>query len=103
MYAGKKLRFLFLFSMLHLHFSVETNWEGPTPKLWYTTQCPTLKTIYTPNNIEKCKNDCRETQGCTALNYKQGKVCLLKECSEPVPVPTSSWSGYEGYYLKKRK
>ena len=51
-------------------------------------------------NIEKCKSACLETPGCTALNYKHEHVCILKDCSSTVPVPTSSWSGYEGYHLK---
>ena len=55
---------------------------------------------YPSYNIEKCKSACLDTPGCTALNYRHGSVCNLKDCSATVPVPTSSWNGYEGYYLK---
>ena len=92
------------FLMISFHFTVKTKWAGPTSKVWHDTQCPFIKSImhkdYPSYNIEKCKSACLDTPGCTALNYKHGSVCNLKDCSATVPVPTSSWTGYEGYYLK---
>ena len=93
------------FLLISFRFLVKTKWVGPTSKVWFDTQCPKIKSIMYESsyNIEKCKSACLDTPGCTALNYKHGSVCNLKQCSATVPVPTFSWNGYEGYYLKTGK
>ena len=56
--------------------------------------------------IEQCKNKCKLTPGCTAINVNT-RYCNLRGCSLPIPKPksdssclSSSYSGYNGYSVQ---
>ena len=77
-------------------------------KVWGNLQCKGLGTYYPNLTLPECKDKCRSTEDCTAINY--GYVdpsvthsCVLRACSLPVPTPTWNYQGYQGYYLVSRK
>merc|ERR1719244_1906057 len=66
---------------------------------WTDKQCDNVG-YHVGKSLSECKSQCREKEGCTAINYKAEKgLCVLRACSVPVPVPTGSVEGYRGYVI----
>ena len=68
--------------------------------IWTNDECPNIGSDDS-NSLDKCKQSCLDKNGCTAINYKDGVNCVLRQCTEPVPNPSWSLNGYEGHYLTK--
>ena len=73
-------------------------------RIWADQQCKRLGTYYPNLTLSECKDKCRSTEGCTAINhgYENQVVthsCVLRACSLPVPTPTWNYPVYQGYYL----
>jgi len=45
--------------------------------------------------VEACKEDCRNKDGCNAINYCHEDGCVLRGCRLPRPVP--NWDGPDGW------
>jgi len=57
-------------------------------KIWKDYQCANLGdgNYY---NLKGCKDDCRKTEECTAVNYCPGHACVLRACKDPIPAPVT--------------
>merc|ERR1711982_286135 len=72
-----------------------------TNRIWNDDECQFLEapTSLTPG---ECKERCRSTPDCTAVNYSptiNAGDCILRGCSIPVPIPQWKNPDYSGYYL----
>ena len=77
-------------------------------RIWGNDQCEKLGGFYPYLTLPECKDKCRSTEGCTAINYGYENAiktnsCVLRACSLPVPTPTFNYLAFQGYYQKPRK
>jgi len=73
-----------------------------TSKIWNNDQCKFLGAKTKVTTAEKCKAECKNKEGCTAINYSpnvQGGDCIFRKCGIPVPEPKWNYKNYNGYYL----
>ena len=96
MYIGHELK-----TGLNLIFyTVKDIWVGPTNEIWTDDQCNNVgNRADLGHNVDQCKQACRNTVGCTAINFRKGFDCVLRACREPVVQPSWSYSTYVGYYI----
>ena len=71
-------------------------------KIWSDQQCDYWESYRV--DLTKCKEKCRSTQRCTAINHRpETQDCDLRACSLPVSSPELKILNYQGYYLASRK
>ena len=75
---------------------------GPTVKIWKDEQCPSEPSLNVAD-LNQCKEKCRETSGCTAVNFNPNVACVMQKCALPVPEPEEVVAGYTGYHLAARE
>jgi len=75
-----------------------------TSKIWNNDECKFIGAIRGVT-AEKCKSECKNKQGCTAVNYApkvQGGDCVFRKCGIPVPAPKWDYKNYNGYYMNAK-
>ena len=68
-------------------------------KIWNDEDCPNLEIKKDRQDVESCKNACKENDKCTAVNFKPGD-CVLRGC-KCTGVVEPSWANteYKGYVV----
>ena len=78
---------------------------GPSNKIWSNSQCPLIKR-YSKKSFSECTSLCVNTDGCTVINFSDSQEingCVLRGCSEPVPLPDLDYPSHQGYALSSGK
>jgi len=72
---------------------------GPNPKIWNDSDCAYIK--HGTPKLEKCKIECNDTSGCTAINYNPNSGdCTLRKCADGKE-PSWDYPPYQGYSIYK--
>jgi len=78
-------------------------WYGPSTKIWSDTDCNNIGN-YQESGLLACQEKCKNTNGCTAINYSSTvqNGCTLRSCidnKQPTGDQTGNFYGYATYKL----
>ena len=82
---------------LGVYFVIGIVWSKAYTKVW-TNVCKLFVNIASCT-LAECKRRCEEIAGCNAINYNEGNRGVLRQCPLPIPRPSWTLAGSNGYHI----